>query len=82
MDVVGTQVDEEGKTHGPSMLVVARNSKLLWGIPNSDGSMGLTLQGIKGSTATDVSKEMLESFPEVHWEETIKESNVVNRIIL
>lgn len=65
MDVVGTHVDEEGKTHGPTMLVVARNSRLLWGLPNCDGTMGLTLQGIKSSNAADVSREMVESFPEV-----------------
>ncbi len=65
MDVVGTQIDEAGRVHGPSMLVVVRSSRLLWGLPNCDGTMALTLQGIKGSTTSDVSKEMSESFPEV-----------------
>jgi len=65
MDVVGTQIDEAGRAHGPSMLVVVRSSRLLWGLPNCDGTMALTLQGIKGSTTSDVSKEMSESFPEV-----------------
>ncbi|CAM6050864.1 unnamed protein product [Sphagnum compactum] len=65
MDVVGTQIDEAGRVHGPSMLVVVRSSRLLWGLPNCDGTMALTLQGIKGSTTSDVSKEMSESFPEL-----------------
>lgn len=65
VDVVGEQVDEAGKTRGPSMLVVARRAKLMWGVPNRDGSMGLTFQGIHGSTAADVSLEMQETFPEV-----------------
>ena len=63
--VVGEQVDESWNTHGPSMLVVARRAKLMWGVPNRDGSMALTLQGIQGSTASDVSLEMQETFPEV-----------------
>lgn len=65
VDVVGEQVDEKGNVHGPSMLVVARNAKLMWGVPNRDGTMGLTIQGIRGSTAADVSLEMQESFPEL-----------------
>ena len=62
---MGEQVDEAGNTHGPSVLVVARRAKLMWGVPNRDGTMGLTLQGIQGSTAAEVSSEMQEAFPEV-----------------
>ncbi|KAG0632094.1 hypothetical protein M758_1G303700 [Ceratodon purpureus] len=65
VDVVGEQVDEAGNRHGPSLLVVARRAKLMWGVPNRDGTMGLTLQGIQGSTAADVSSEMQEAFPEL-----------------
>lgn len=65
VDVVGEQVDEGGNTHGPSLLVVARRAKLMWGVPNRDGTMALTLQGVHGSTAADVSSEMQAAFPEV-----------------
>jgi hypothetical protein len=37
----------------------------MWGVPNRDGTMALTLQGIHGSTAADVSSEMQAAFPEV-----------------
>lgn len=82
VDVVGEQVDEKGNVHGPSMLVVARNAKLMWGVPNRDGTMGLTIQGIRGSTAADVSLEMQESFPEVrHGNELSLESSFLHRCL-
>lgn len=50
---------------GSFQIALVRPGKVFLGLPFRDGSMGVTVQGIRGRTAIEVEKEIGQNFPEL-----------------